>query len=71
MPCASWAVQGCSCCDESLEAAVTEAAENQPDLELLDAETWSSGCQQRPGEDPTNADATSCHVTSDASNTET
>lgn len=61
-------LQDCSCCDGSLEAAVTEVAENQPDLDILDAETWSSGCQRRPGEDPTNA-VLSCHVTSAASNT--
>ncbi|XP_029688190.1 period circadian protein homolog 2-like isoform X3 [Takifugu rubripes] len=63
--------KGCSCCDGSLEAAVTEVAENQPDLDTLDAETWSSGCQRRPGEDPTNAAVISCHVTSAASNTQT
>lgn len=45
-------------------------AENQPDLDIVDAETWSVGCQREPREDPTNA-VIFCHVASAASNTKT
>lgn len=70
-PCASRAVQDCSCCAGSSGAAPTEVNQNHPDLDLLDAETWSSGCQRRPEEDPTDAAVISCHVAPAASSTQT
>lgn len=40
------AIQVCSCCDSASEAA--QVAEDQPDLDIGDAETGDVGCQQRP-----------------------
>lgn len=65
---ASWSVQECSCCDGTLEAAV---AENQPDADIADAETWSDGCQRRHREGPANAAVICCDATSAPSNTQT
>lgn len=39
-------------------------ANNQPDLDMVDAETWSVGDQRGPREDPTNAAAIFCDVAS-------
>lgn len=66
----SLSVQGCSCCDGNSEGAA-EVVDNQPDLEIVDAATWSVGCQWGPREDPTNAAVIFCHVASAASNTKT
>lgn len=57
-------VQACSCCDSASEAAaavVAPAEEDQPDLDISDAETGVVGCQQRPREEPTNTVVISCH----------
>lgn len=50
---------------------MTEVAESQPDLDIMDAETWGGGCPWGPGADPTNAAVASCRVTPAASNTQT
>ncbi|XP_041805937.1 period circadian protein homolog 2 isoform X2 [Chelmon rostratus] len=57
-------IKACSCCDSASEAAaavVAPAEEDQPDLDISDAETGVVGCQQRPREEPTNTVVISCH----------
>lgn len=47
------AVQVCSCCNSTSEAAA-EVVAYQPDVEVGDAETWNVGIQRMTREEPTN-----------------
>uniref|UniRef100_A0A671Z0L1 Period circadian protein homolog 2 n=1 Tax=Sparus aurata TaxID=8175 RepID=A0A671Z0L1_SPAAU len=48
-----------------------KAAEDQPDLDIADTDTEEVGCQQRPGEEPTNTVVISCHSPSLGTTSET
>uniref|UniRef100_A0A671Z0K4 Period circadian protein homolog 2 n=1 Tax=Sparus aurata TaxID=8175 RepID=A0A671Z0K4_SPAAU len=68
-------IKVCACCEGASEAAaaaaVVEAAEDQPDLDIADTDTEEVGCQQRPGEEPTNTVVISCHSPSLGTTSET
>lgn len=68
-------IQVCACCEGASEAAaaaaVVEVAEDQPDLDIADTDTEEVGCQQRPGEEPTNTVVISCHSPSLGTTSET
>ncbi|KAM9350089.1 period circadian protein homolog 2 [Symphorus nematophorus] len=69
-------VKMCSCCDGASEAAAAVAVvagveEDQPDLDIGDAETGEVGCQRRPREEPTNTVVISFHGSSPGSSSQT
>ncbi|XP_070701810.1 period circadian protein homolog 2 isoform X2 [Pempheris klunzingeri] len=63
-------VKVCSCCETTSEAAAA-AAEDQPDLDIGDAETGEVGCQRKPREDTLNTVVISCHGPSPGSISQT